>query len=87
MAEIDSVSGEAAPCSAQTGQNSLFSFNAVPQTSQARLPFVFTTGGAGLAPGILADFVADRLHKMLCSRGLRRSRPGHRLRFHGTVSG
>jgi len=44
MAEIDSVSGEAAPRSAHTGQNSLFSFNAVPQTSQARLPFVFTTG-------------------------------------------
>jgi hypothetical protein len=44
VAESDSVLGETAPCSAQTGQNSLFSLNAVPQTSQARLPFVFTTG-------------------------------------------
>jgi hypothetical protein len=42
MAESDSVSGEIDIRSAQTGQNSLFSFNAVPQTSQARLPFVFT---------------------------------------------
>ena len=40
MAEIDSVSGEIAPRSEQTGQNSLFSLNAVPQTSQARLPLV-----------------------------------------------
>ncbi len=44
MAEIDSVSCEIARRSAHTGQNSLFSLNAVPQTSQARLPLVFTTG-------------------------------------------
>ena len=44
MAESDSVWGEITPRSAHTGQNSLFSFNAVPQTSQARLPLVFTTG-------------------------------------------
>jgi hypothetical protein len=36
----------------------------VPQTSQARLLSVFTTQGAGLAPGILVDLVADRLHKI-----------------------
>jgi hypothetical protein len=42
MAESDSVPGEIIPRSAHTGQNSLFSFNAVPQTSQARLPLVFT---------------------------------------------
>ena len=34
--------GEIAPRNAQTGQNSLFSFNSVPQTSQARLLLVFT---------------------------------------------
>jgi hypothetical protein len=44
MAEIDSVWGEIAFRSAQTGQESLFSFNAVPQISQTRLPSVFTTG-------------------------------------------
>jgi len=44
MAESDSVSGEITPRNAQTGQKSLFWVNAVPQTSQARLPFVFTTG-------------------------------------------
>ena len=42
MAESDLVPGEIAPRSAHTGQNSLSSFNAVPQTSQARLPSVFT---------------------------------------------
>ena len=71
MAESDSVSGEIAPRSAHTGQNSLFSLNAVPQTSQARLLSVFTTQGAGLAPGILVDLVAHRLRKMVCGRGLR----------------
>ncbi len=44
MAESDSVPGEIAPRSAQTGQNSLYSLTAVPQTSQVRLPLVFTTG-------------------------------------------
>jgi len=48
----------------------MFSLNAVPQTSQARLPFVFTTQGAGLAPGIVVDLVADRLQKVACGRGL-----------------
>jgi hypothetical protein len=71
--------------SAQTGQKSLFWFNAVPQTSQARLLSVFTTQGTGLAPGILVDLVADRLHKMACGRGLRRRSPGHRLRFRDAV--
>ena len=66
MAEMDSVSGETAPRSEQTGQNSLFSFNAVPQTSQTRLPFVVTTGELAEAPGILVDLVAHRLHKMVC---------------------
>ena len=51
MAEIDSVSGEIAPRSEQTGQNSLFSLNAVPQTSQARLPLVFTPSSLEL-PGV-----------------------------------
>jgi len=71
MAESDSVSGKIAPRSAHTGQNSLFSFNAVPQTSQARLLSVFTHWGAGLASGILVDLVAHRLQKMVCGRGLR----------------
>jgi hypothetical protein len=71
MAESDSVSGEIAPRSAHTGQNSLFSLNAVPQTSQARLPFVSLQ--ARLATRSLADLVADRLHKMVCGRGLRRA--------------
>lgn len=62
--QSDSVSGETAPRRAQTGHDSLFSLNAVPQTSQMRLPFVFT------APSSLGsyDFIrfrADRLHKMV----------------------
>src|SRR5258707_10684034 len=75
MAESNSVSGEAAPRSAQTGQNSLFWLNAVPQTSHARLLSVFTGWGAGLAPGILVDLVADGLHKMPGGRALCRSKP------------
>ena len=69
MAESDSVSGEIAFRSAQTGQNPLFSFNAVPQTSQARLPFVFTP--SWLRSGILVDLVAHRLRKIVCVSGLR----------------
>jgi hypothetical protein len=47
----------------------------VPQTSHARLPSVFTTREAGLAPGILVDLVADRLHKMPGGRALCRIKP------------
>jgi hypothetical protein len=42
MSQSDSVSGEIAPRSAHTGHDSLFSLNAVPQTSQTRLAFIFT---------------------------------------------
>ena len=43
MAEIDSVSGEAAPCRAQTGQYPLSSANSVLHTEQARLAGVVAT--------------------------------------------
>jgi hypothetical protein len=61
MAEIDSVSCEIAPRSAHTGQNSLFSFNAVPQTSQARLPSVFSP--SSLSHPEFSRFGCGSLHK------------------------
>jgi len=39
--------------------------------ARRRVCLLFSRGGAGLAPGILVDLVADRLQKMVCGRGLR----------------